>query len=282
MPPDAEELNAKGLESNKRGETRGALGFFLEAHQMCPEDARFVLSAANMHLKLGEAEAARSLYAKLKTLSMTPRQMEIARTKQGWAAASMTPPSPPPPPVVSNAAANPAAVSSNAAAASNANITAVSNAAAVSTVSATVAPNTGSSAAAISNTRGAWAKTSAGFSLYSAACRGDDAAIQTRLSCGTDINWRHPDGGSSALYVACECGHAVAARLLLSCGAAPDQARDDGATALYQVCIDGNTELAAMLLAAGAQVDQVNPQGMTPLWVACHREQPALIRASAC
>ena len=114
----ADELNAKGLECNRRGDTRGALtlflekhtapvttssrsghapatpsacedpaliltltptltdalALFLEAHQLRPSDARFVLSAANMHLKLGELPEATELYAKLDGLTMTPRQ----------------------------------------------------------------------------------------------------------------------------------------------------------------------------------------------------------------
>ena len=100
------------------------------------------------------------------------------------------------------------------------------------------------------------------------------------LSSGADVNWRHPEGGSSALYVSCERGHAAAAQLLLDCGAAADQPRDDGATALYQACSDSHAELVAILLAAGAQVEQVNPAGMTPLWAACscQDEQPALVR----
>ena len=122
----ADELNAKGLECNRRGDTRGALtlflekhtapvttssrsghapatpsacedpaliltltptltdalALFLEAHQLRPSDARFVLSAANMHLKLGELPEATELYTKLDGLIMTPRQQEMARTKR--------------------------------------------------------------------------------------------------------------------------------------------------------------------------------------------------------
>ena len=59
-----------------------ALALFLEAHQLRPSDARFVLSAANMHLKLGELPEATELYAKLDGLTMTPRQQEMARTKR--------------------------------------------------------------------------------------------------------------------------------------------------------------------------------------------------------
>ena len=55
-----------------------------------PADARFILSAANMHLKLGQPTEACELYKKLESLSLTSRQSEIARSKQS-VAASMTP-----------------------------------------------------------------------------------------------------------------------------------------------------------------------------------------------
>ena len=58
-----------------------------------PADARFILSAANMHLKLGQPAEACELYKKLESLSLTARQSEIARSKQR-VAASMTPTTP--------------------------------------------------------------------------------------------------------------------------------------------------------------------------------------------
>ena len=86
----AEELNGRGLEANRHGETSAALGLLLQAHTAAPADARFILSAANMHLKLGQPTEACVLYKKLESLSLTSRQSEIARSKQS-AAASMTP-----------------------------------------------------------------------------------------------------------------------------------------------------------------------------------------------
>ena len=58
-----------------------------------PADARFILSAANMYLKLGQPTEACELYKKLESLSLTARQSEIARSKQR-VAASMTPMTP--------------------------------------------------------------------------------------------------------------------------------------------------------------------------------------------
>lgn len=86
----AEELNGRGLEANRDGDTSTALGLFLEAHVRAPADARFILSAANMHLKLGQPTEACELYKKLESLSLTSRQSEIARSKQS-VAFSMTP-----------------------------------------------------------------------------------------------------------------------------------------------------------------------------------------------
>ena len=48
-PGSADELNAKGLEFNQRGDTRGALALFLQAHELRPADARFVLSCADTY-----------------------------------------------------------------------------------------------------------------------------------------------------------------------------------------------------------------------------------------
>eukprot|EP00966_Prymnesium_polylepis_P173176 4005507-Prymnesium_polylepis.1 len=91
------------------------------------------------------------------------------------------------------------------------------------------------------------------------------------------LSWRHPHGGATALYVACEFGHLEAAKLLLEAGAPPDQARDDGATPLYKACQDGGRlDIAKLLLKNGANADQIDSAGMTPLWVACHQGKTEL------
>ena len=81
-----------------------------------------------------------------------------------------------------------------------------------------------------------------GAELYSAAYHGNAASIRKLISRGADLKWRHPQGGATALYVACEFGHAEAAQLLLESGAPADAARDDGATPLYKACQDGGPE----------------------------------------
>ena len=66
--PDAEQarhLNALGMEANREGDYRSALEHFLEAHAIDPDSSNYMLSAANMHLCLGEAAEARAKYVSL-------------------------------------------------------------------------------------------------------------------------------------------------------------------------------------------------------------------------
>ena len=120
--------------------------------------------------------------------------------------------------------------------------------------------------------------------LYSAAYHGNVKTIKKLLDRVKDqggvrqmLSWRHPHGGATALYVACEFGHLEAAKALLEAGAPPDQARDDGATPLYKACQDANRlDIARLLLKSGAVADQVDQAGMTPLWVACHQGKTEL------
>jgi ankyrin repeat protein len=108
--------------------------------------------------------------------------------------------------------------------------------------------------------------------LYSAAYHGSLEIVQVLLKKkDLDINWRHPQGGATALYVACEFGHIQVAQLLVAAGAAVDAARDDGATPLYKACQDGGKPAVARLLVkAGAKVNQQDKSGMTPLWLSVH------------
>ena len=120
--------------------------------------------------------------------------------------------------------------------------------------------------------------------LYSAAYHGNVKSIKKLLGRSQDkavnrqlLCWRHPHGGATALYVACEFGHLEVAKILLEAGAPPDQAREDGATPLYKACQDvGRLDIARLLLKSGAVADQVDSAGMTPLWVACHQGKTEL------
>ena len=55
-------LNRRVLDANKSGDTRGALAFFLQATALQPNHVPYILSAANMMLKLGQSAAAVELY----------------------------------------------------------------------------------------------------------------------------------------------------------------------------------------------------------------------------
>ena len=110
-----------------------------------------------------------------------------------------------------------------------------------------------------------------GSLIYTAAYHGNVRHLKkllARCTAGTDfLSWRHPHGGATAIYVACEFGHLDVVELLLKAGAKVDAARDDGATPLYKACQDGKLDIVKMLLANGASVDQVDGNQMTALWV---------------
>ncbi|KAL1514855.1 hypothetical protein AB1Y20_003940 [Prymnesium parvum] len=85
------ELDARGLAANRAGDAREALRCFARAHALAPRHSKFLLSAANMHLKLGAASAAAALYAELTHRALTPRQLLMVLEKLaplcGWPAA---------------------------------------------------------------------------------------------------------------------------------------------------------------------------------------------------
>ena len=88
-----------------------------------------------------------------------------------------------------------------------------------------------------------------------------------------DINWRHPDGGATALYLAVEIGFTHAVQLLLDAGACPNTTRDDGASCVYKACTDGHADILKLLISAGAAVDVTDAKGLTPLYLCCLRGQ---------
>lgn len=115
-------------------------------------------------------------------------------------------------------------------------------------------------------------QTSSG-ALYAAAYHGRAADVEALLADGAELDWRHPDGGATALYLACELGHGEVARLLVEAGASVNAARDDGALPLCTATNRDNTELVALLLREGAAVDAADASGLTPLYAACHSKR---------
>ena len=84
--------------------------------------------------------------------------------------------------------------------------------------------------------------------------------------------------GVTPLFTACEEGHTEVASLLLTNGAAVNQAKGDGITPLYIACYGGHTEVASLLLTNGAAVNQADGDGTTPLFVACQEGSLALVK----
>eukprot|EP00966_Prymnesium_polylepis_P222798 5153946-Prymnesium_polylepis.1 len=64
------------------GETDLALRLFLASHALVPAEPRFVLSAANMMLKLADPEAALLLFDRVHPGLLKPEQAEVYHTKR--------------------------------------------------------------------------------------------------------------------------------------------------------------------------------------------------------
>ena len=113
-----------------------------------------------------------------------------------------------------------------------------------------------------------------GAELYTAAYHGNADRLAQLLQTDSfkrNIDWQHPQGGATPLYVACEFNHHTAVKLLLKLGAKPNLAREDGATPLYKACQDKNGHsVANLLIHYGADVNKPGSSGITPLWIAVH------------
>lgn len=97
-----------------------------------------------------------------------------------------------------------------------------------------------------------------GVRLYTAAFRCELALLDDALSLGAPLGWCHPQGGATALYVACELGHVEVVTSLLAARAEPDAARDDGSKPLHAAAAlsatnDAGCEVARLLVRAGAR-----------------------------
>ena len=85
----AREVNLQGLEANRAGDTKVALSCFERAHELDPDEASYLLSAANMTLKVERlqgtsARSRRSALMYMKVLefpALPPRLAEKARAK---------------------------------------------------------------------------------------------------------------------------------------------------------------------------------------------------------
>ena len=86
-------LNRRGLAANAAGDTRGACALFLQATALQPAEANYLLSAANMLLKLGQAAQAMPMYQRvlehqLPLANISERHETMARDKLAIAIAA--------------------------------------------------------------------------------------------------------------------------------------------------------------------------------------------------
>lgn len=79
----AAEYNAEGLQHNREGDAHTALECFLKAHELAPTKCIYLLSAANMQLKLGEFTLAAVTYRSLLEgeVGMQPKHRLMAEQK---------------------------------------------------------------------------------------------------------------------------------------------------------------------------------------------------------
>lgn len=78
---EAAQAYADGLAANASGRPRVALRCFMSALDICPDRPAWVISAANMHGKLGEDKEARVMYQRALLLDLTQQQREMVGHK---------------------------------------------------------------------------------------------------------------------------------------------------------------------------------------------------------
>ena len=81
VTPPAELLYKRGLDSNRNGDYHQALRLFLAAHQLIHGEPRFLLSAANMQLKIGNVSAALDLYEYIGSYALSDKQADMVQEK---------------------------------------------------------------------------------------------------------------------------------------------------------------------------------------------------------
>jgi len=79
-PRTADEFYRRGLELNLAGDVRTALDHFLSSFRIA-ERPTCAISAANMHLKLGERDRARAMYDRAKRMALSLSQEALVRSK---------------------------------------------------------------------------------------------------------------------------------------------------------------------------------------------------------
>ena len=90
------------------------------------------------------------------------------------------------------------------------------------------------------------------------------------LISGTAVNL--PARSFTPLHAACTKGHTKVVAMLLTCGAAVNQAANRGTMPLHLACYEGHTKVVALLITNCAAVNQPTTDGFTPLHAACTNE----------
>lgn len=113
------------------------------------------------------------------------------------------------------------------------------------------------------------ATTFEGFALREAASENSiDMILQQLDRSPNTIDETDPESGNTALLIACERGHASAARTLADRGANLEHKSRSGWTALGLACAAGNEAVVSALLSRNASVDAPVEDGLSPLMVA--------------
>jgi ankyrin repeat protein len=109
------------------------------------------------------------------------------------------------------------------------------------------------------------------------ACEMDDPElVWLLLSKGAAVN-QATTRGITPLYLASKHGHTTVVLLLLSEGATVGTSKSNGATPLFAASKKGRNNVASLLLSHGAVVDQPKHDGSSPLLVACHRGHAKMV-----
>ena len=130
------------------------------------------------------------------------------------------------------------------------------------------------------NSRGGECEPCCFFRLVSlltvASVQDHPSVVDALIKAGANVNHARPDG-TTALFIASQCGLVETVRLLLAAGANVHYIRSDGATALGLASQEGFVETVRLLLAAGADPGYSDTQGRSALIMAKHFNHTAVV-----
>ncbi len=101
--------------------------------------------------------------------------------------------------------------------------------------------------------------------IWTAAAKGELAAVKHHLATGQDVNAKAPVSRVTPLMMAAITGKTEVVNFLLAKGADPNLTNNEGSTALHMAAFFGHLEIVKTLLAKGAHVNARNQRSETPL-----------------